>query len=100
MAEKMTIEQLLDRLSERVYDVYCQLHRLLTKWLADNKDLTQDVDLRRHYIYIMEFADKIADVLQMLTYGDDEEKAKFIIRKAKGVGDLERRIIQFNRRNA
>lgn len=100
MAEKMTIEQLLDRLSERVYDVYCQLYRTLKKWLADNKDLTQDVDLRRHYIYIMDFADKIADVLQMLTYGDDEEKAKFIISKAKGVDDLERRIIQFNRRNA
>lgn len=100
MDEKMTINQLLNKLSDRVYDVYCQLYRMLTKWLADNKDLTRDIDLRPHYLYIEQMAEKIGGVLQMLAYGDAEEKAKFIISKAKGVDDLERRIIQFNRRNA
>lgn len=100
MPETITIQQLLDRLSGRYYDVYCQFYRLLTKWLAENKDLTRDVDLRPHYIYITQMAEKVSNVLDLLTNGDAEAKAKFIISKAEGVDDLERRIIQFNGRYA
>lgn len=96
---RINADQLFKMLSDRVYDVYCQLHELLSKWLTNNKDVTQDVDLRQHYIYIMQFADRISAVLEMLSNGDAEEKARFIISKAKEVDDLERRIFKFNARN-
>jgi hypothetical protein len=99
MPDAITTEQLLNMLTNRVYDVYCQLHQLLKKWLAENRDIAQDIRLRPYYIYIMEFSDKVEGVLQLLSSGDTEAKSKFIISKAKGVDELEGRIIQFNRRN-
>ena len=99
MPGKISTNQLLNMMSERTYDVYCQLHRTLKQWLREHNEVSQDLELRRHYIYVMEFAEKVEGILHLLSSNDDEAKAKFIISKSKGVDDLEGRIIKFNRRN-
>ncbi len=95
---RLTREQLVNKLSDYPYDVYCAYYKIVNKWLLDNW-LTDDPYAREHFFEILDIRDRLENLLDGLLYGTPEEKAQ-LIHKTKGkVEDLERRIIKFNGRN-
>lgn len=95
----LTEAQFLNIITDRVYDVYCRLFRLLNQWLLENKLLTLDLELRPYYVGVLQFRDGVEAVLDILLYGDAEAKAQIIIEKIGEVNNLERRIIELETRN-
>lgn len=91
-------QQRFNELSDYIYDVLCDYHRIIYKEILEIGPISANDELCPLCLILLHLRDAVEDLLDKLLYGTIEEKAQVVIKMGKGVASLEKRIREFEAR--